>query len=268
MIYFICCKNKIHFFIEYIDSLQYNYKNIQIIASLPKCIDYSSKYIFIQNIPNISYEILNKLDCYLLNTEQLSKPEWISYLLSTNVKILDYSLSNIECYLPYKSNIYYLPYMVNKNEIFNYDKIYNVAAVGCWDDSYRMNITNKIQNINIIDGFGMDRDERLFKHKILLNVHFNERFKIFEQLRCNRCIFNKMIVITERSLHINDELKEYIIECDYDDLVSTTKHVLENYDFYYNKIFKNFDIDRIEIMYKKINDPFLNDTNKDLNTLK
>ena len=108
-----------------------------------------------------------------------------------------------------------------------------------------------------IVGFDKTRDEHLFKHKIALNIHFNERFKIFEQMRCNRCVFNKMIVITEKSLDVDYELKPYIIECDYDELVDTVIDVLENYDFYYNKLFDNFNIEQIQENYLKISDQFM-----------
>ena len=207
-----------------------------------------------QTIINIPYDIIMNTNCYLLNTEQLSKDEWVQTLRHNPIKIIDYSLANIQCLLQYRKDLYYLPYMVNRNEIMNYEKIYDIACIGCWTDSYRLNITNQIPNINIIEGYGKERDEKLFRHKILLNVHFNERFKIFEQMRCNRCIMNKMIVISEKSLDMDFELKKYIIECEYCDLVSTTKKVLENYEFYYNKLFADFDIDFIEKNYKEIAD--------------
>lgn len=255
-VYFVCNIN-LHFFIDYIKSLQYNYKNVKLITNNQEIpIDHTSKYIFIQKVPNIPFFILNQIKCYLLNTEQLSKLEWVQYLSQINMNIIDYSLANIKCLAPYKEHIYYLPYMVNKDEIFNYKKIYDIAAIGLWTDSYRLNITNQLSNVNIIEGFDNARDDMLFKHKILLNVHFNEKFKIFEQIRCNRCIFNKMIVITEKSLDNNYELKDYIIECDYDNLVSVTNDVLNNYEYYYNKIFKDFDIKKIEKMYKNNSDAF------------
>lgn len=258
MIYFVC-DNNLHFFIDYINSIKYNYNDVEIIQDIYGVynrIGFSKKdiFIFIQRIPLIETEILNKLNYYTLNTEQLSKEEWVSYFTSTDVKIVDYSMANIQCLLHYRNDMYYLPYMVNKNEIFDYEKIYDIAVIGYWTDSYRLNITNNIPNINIIEGFDRERDEKLFRHKILLNIHFNERFKIFEQMRCNRCILNKMIVITERSMDIDYELKEYIIECEYNELISKTKDVLENYDVYHNKLFSNFDIDKIEKMYKRIGD--------------
>jgi hypothetical protein len=193
---------------------------------------------------------------YLLNTEQLSKNDWIQRLISSNIKLADYSLANIQCmthHLP-SINILYMPYMVNRTEIMNYEKTHDVACVmGCYGE-YRMNIINAIPNVCMVEGFGEERDDLLFRHKILVNVHFNEQFRIFEQMRCNRCVFNRMIVITEKSWDIDYELKPYIIECEYDEIVSMTKHVLENYNYYYHKLFGEFNIDAIEKMYKRIID--------------
>lgn len=261
MIYFYCHSGTIHFFLDYITSIKANYYTIIDIITdssiLTNKIENSREtdiFIFIQYMPPISYDILINIKCFLLNTEQLSKEEWKHAIQQTPIKILDYSLANIQQLIPYRQDVYYLPYMINRNEILDYKKIYDIACIGCWTDSYRLNITNKLPNINIIEGYGKERDEKLFRHKILLNIHFNERFKIFEQMRCNRCIMNKMIVITEKSLDIDFELKKYVIECEYADLVSTTQKVLENYEYYYNMLFADFDIINIEKMYKEIGD--------------
>lgn len=72
-------------------------------------------------------------------------------------------------------------------------------------------------------------------------------------MRCNRCILNKMIV-SEKS-DDDFELKDYMIECEYDEIVEMTNKVLENYDFYYNKLFENFSIEDIHEKYKKISEP-------------
>jgi len=260
MIYFYCNVESIHFFIDYILSIKANYNNTELILNPCDLINIIENrvetdiFIFIQYMPPVSFDELINIKCYLFNTEQLSKEEWIQRLSINPIKIIDYSLANIRCLLPYRQDIYYLPYMVNRYEILNYEKIYDIACIGCWTDSYRLDITNKIPNINIIEGYGEQRDDQLFRHKILLNVHFNNQFQIFEQMRCNRCIMNKMIVITEKSLDVDFELKKYIIECEYDELVSTTQKVLENYEYYYNMLFSDFDIDKIEKMYKEFAD--------------
>ena len=51
--------------------------------------------------------------------------------------------------------------------------------------------------IDIVAGWGQERDQELFKHKILVNIGLSHDRMIFEALRCYRCLFNKMIVISE-----------------------------------------------------------------------
>lgn len=273
VIYIYSNSGTIKYFMDYVKSIIANHNEFVLI------LDYNelkiiinninnNKIIFLQSIPNLSdvSNIINQI--YILNTEQLSRQKALNDMqiyIKNNIKIIDYSKANIHCLnsLNIRTNILYIPYLINNNEIYNYDKIYDVAYVGLFQNNinYRMNIINKLKKSNIqinkIEGFDTDRDNLLFKYKILLNIHYNEEYKIFEQMRCNRCIFNKVIVITEKSIDINYELKDYIIECEYDKLIETTIDVINNYTYYYDKLFANFDINKISKDYFKItNDAF------------
>lgn len=266
MIYIYCEKDTLKFFIDYINSLISNYSNLITLVNDLSFFNNNDKYnstiIFIQNIPSeFNLHSFNNDKIFLLNTEQLSRENIKTFIqnLYSTINIIDYSLANIKLINNVQNKVYYLPYLINSMEIFNYDKINDIAIIGDWNSTYRLNIKNNIENItkiNLIEGFDKERDLILFKHKILLNVHYNESYKIFEQMRCNRCILNKMIIITEKSLDNDFELKEYIIECDYDKLIETTIDVLKNYDYYYNKLFKDFDIEKNSKKYKLISDIF------------
>jgi hypothetical protein len=274
-IYIYCNNDNLIYFVDYINSILVNYNDIVLILDyneLKKIINNinnnetnNDKIIFIQCIPDLT-DVSNIIDqIYVFNTEQLSREELFNDMKNYNtngIKIIDYSKANINFFslLNIKNNILYIPYLVNNNEIFNHEKIYDIAHVGS-ESIYRNNIINNLQNSNIqinkIEGYYSDRDDLLFKYKILINIHYNENYKVFEQLRCNRCIFNKIIVITEKSIDIDYELKDYIIECEYDKLVETAIDVINNYTFYYNKLFGNFDIEKISKDYLKItNDAF------------
>lgn len=274
-IYIYCNNENLIYFVDYINSILVNYNDIVLILDyneLKKIINNinnnetnNDKIIFIQCIPDLT-DVSNIIDqIYVFNTEQLSREELFNNMKNYNtngIKIIDYSKENINFFslLNIKNNILYIPYLVNNNEIFNHEKIYDIAHVGA-ESIYRNNIINNLQNSNIqinkIEGYYSDRDDLLFKYKILINIHYNENYKVFEQLRCNRCIFNKIIVITEKSIDIDYELKDYIIECEYDKLVETAIDVINNYTFYYNKLFGNFDIEKISKDYLKItNDAF------------
>jgi len=277
VVYIYSDPNTVKFFIDYINSIIINYNDIVLISNFNELLliinNINNKInndiiIFMQSIPNIDISnIINNI--YILNTEQLTREGELNRIqcyIANNIKIIDYSKSNIYCLKSknINNNILYIPYLVNYNEIYNYDKIYDIAYIGHFIDerNYRMNIINSLNKSNIktneIKGFDIERDNLLFKYKILLNIHYNEEYNIFEQMRCNRCIFNKVIVITQKSIDIDFELKEYIIECEYDNLVATTISVINNYTYYYNKLFANFDIDKISKNYLKIADKTFN----------
>lgn len=261
MIYIYCNPDIVRFFIDLINALIFNYKALFIFTGNIDEINQLSndnKIIFIQSIPNEWRGCHNK-NIFVFNTEQASRENILTSMqnIHPDDTIIDYSLANIKYIEKYKKNILYLPYLVNPEEIYNYPKADDIAIIGSWDSDHRKNIKQNIElaaNITQVEGFDKERDSVLFKHKILLNVHYDQTYKCFEQMRCNRCILNRMIVITERSDDVDFELKEFIIECDYEEIVSTTLHVLNNYEYFYEKLFKNFNIDLINQKYKQIGD--------------
>ena len=240
------------------------------------------KHIFMQGIPlNVfnwfdvtNFNFLNKSDIYVINTEQisrasytigykkyiLSKDNWFFNINKYKISVIDYSLENIECY--YRDNllsnhisVYYIPYQINNSEIFNYDKIKDVAMVSN-NSSRRWSIYHKMRSMNIkvdnIIGWLRERDNRLFRYKILVNIHHKKDFKIMEQFRINRCIFNNIIVITEDSTYSNKLiLKNYMIICKYEDIIDMVIKVLNNYEHYYSKLFNNINIEKLDRLFKR-----------------
>lgn len=210
---------------EYLDSinLKINNSNTNIKSEIlifdKKCInsdDYDENCIFIVPLIelNIFIKLINKkIKIYALNTEQLSRNNILKDVLQhlNNNKIFDYSISNTK----YITNDYYLPYQINQYEFFNYDKIYDIAMINRKQkfrrrdrifDTIRKRCKriNKFPIMSYISTFGKERDDLLFKHKILLNIHGRDNYNVFEEIRCNRCIINKIIVITENSTYLDD----------------------------------------------------------------
>lgn len=220
---------------------------IYIINNSPK-----DTFIFINQFFKIP--ITNQPNVYILNVEQLSVQSNMDNIMNipSNIKLIDYSFSNIEYLKQTNRSYHYLPYQVNESEIFDYPKIYDVVTIG-WESIYRYNVRTQLLQkqiqVNHINGiFGHERDQILFKHKILINVHYKEEYKVFEEIRCNRCIFNKMIVITEKSIHNEqNRLKKYMIECEYSEIPDMVEKVLNSYDYYYYKLFANFENEFEEI---------------------
>jgi hypothetical protein len=212
-------------------------------------------------------EWFNKNRIFILNTEQLtrnSELKKIERYVEMGYKTIDYSSENIE----FCNGSLYLPYQVNPDEILNYNKEFDVCYIGHpWGNRRvdKLQELKKSVNINIIgeqtdtkllkywgNKWGKERDEIAFKYKILVNIHHDNDFFINEQMRINRCVFNKVIVISETGR--NDEslfLKDYIIFVKYEDIEEKVKEVLENYDVYYEQIYGNFKLSDIDKHYRQ-----------------
>jgi hypothetical protein len=169
----------------------YDRDNVPIIDS-----NKNELYIFLQTIP----DGINCKNKCLINTEQstIYKDLILSYHYK-NIPIIDYSIENVE-YLKI-NNHYHVPFQYIENK--NIEKEKDVCIINFHHSSKnREYIKKNTKNINIISGYGEDRDKELFQYKILTNIHFNkEEYKIHEHMRCDRCIYNKMIIITEPSLY-------------------------------------------------------------------
>jgi hypothetical protein len=70
--------------------------------------------------------------------------------------------------------------------------------------------------------YGDERNKEIAKCKLLLNIHYNPDYKIFETLRCDPWLSVGFPVITEESM---DNDKRTIV-CSYDALVDTCKTFL------------------------------------------
>ncbi len=260
---FICDKKLIHYFEDYINTFHHIF-NVEILLFTNKeyIIHYFQNltkennniqnhiYIFLQHIFNeISHDeiILQRYKICLLNTEQLSRNNYVNQIQSYNPLIyrIDYSIANLS-FIHNQFKKVYLPYQIHHNEIFNYTKDKEICMIYPYKSQRRLDIIAKLKshgiNVNIINGFLGNRDKELMKHKILLNIHYDEDYNIFEELRCTRCIYNKMIVISEKSLFDDIYLfKKHLITCDYNDFVEKVIEIINNYDFYYNHLFQSFD---------------------------
>jgi hypothetical protein len=272
MIFLILSNDLIKIIIEYCISLHKKIKDSKIIY-FPNdelnTINTNDKYIFF-GLHYVKYPIINKPNIYYINLEQLtmngkfSQYNMLDPLLNiirknNEINICDYSQANISILKNYNFNSLYLPYQVNYDEIFNYEKIYNFAV--CCSLNTRIQfiynqICLKYDNCNSIGNpikWGIERDNILFKTKVLANIHHREfDYNILEEIRITRCILNKVIVISEYSLEYEKyPLSKYIIFIDYDNLVDKIQDIINNYDIYYNKIYNDFDLNKLDDELKK-----------------
>ena len=175
----------------------------------------------------------------------------IKEYINQGYRIIDYSLGNIK--ILNNPNTIYLPYLVNPNEIKEINKLNEIVMIES-NTAIRTEYLIFVKTLNIIpintvSGWKEERDNKLFQCKILLNVHYSNDFRIFESIRCDRCIFNKMIILSEKSdeSSVPDDIKKYVIEFNNkEELKDKLNNIQINFNNYYNSIFNNFNLDTIK----------------------
>ena len=186
---------------------------------------------------SLNEDELKKNDKYIIfNTEQLSR----EYLISTYVflsklpnviEIWDYSFKNVEILKNHGViNVKHVPLQspkIHLEKILHWKTNVENSVGFCGGVSPRRKkifddlILNNIK-INIVQAWGDEKDKKLAKNKIILNVHYDDDYKIFEQARCIPWINAGYIVISEESLD-NDSR---CINVPYEKIVETIKNVL------------------------------------------
>lgn len=201
-----------------------------------------------------------------LNTEPLNIPIRLESVLNIlnqypHIKYHDYSKSNIEilkCNNIDTSNFNYLPYVCSTEEVnvltkLNKEttKIYDFGLIislgGDVTERRKKIVDFLVQNkftVNIISGWGIDRDKELAKCKYILNIHgfCNMPSAIFEHIRCDRLLAAGFHILSEESLHIDDDfIKKYsnLKLIKYEDFFNRNIIEKQCVDVCYNKLFVN-----------------------------
>jgi len=227
------------------------------------------------DLNSLSTEIVRSGRKIYLNVEMLSeikRMDQVVSLIKSGIKIADYSLSNLtflklymeENKIPSNASTIYLPYqyslrdqiqLENIDGVYTYDVgIINAlpkkdASVNSALTYRRTRLWEQLQAtgwkcINIL-GWGAARDDLLKRCKVIINVHHFECFNIFEQIRCDRLVFAKKIVVSDKSMFIeNYDLLGNVLWEDYDNIIPRTKDVLEKFDMY-NNIMKSLSMDAV-----------------------
>lgn len=255
----ICNKDSFRYFEDYIHSIKKIINAQLLLFEHDINITFESKnnYIFMQTIHGkfLKYiEDTTNHNIFVINTEQLSDENRKNNInkYPKQLQIIDYINSNIK-YYDSRFKTYVLPYHINKFEILDTCKEKSVCLIGSIDNIpvNRQTIINQLHkqhiHVDIVTGFGKKRDAELFKYKIILNIGYtSNNCKIMETFRCDRCVYNKMIVISDLKEDMDDyHLKDHVVFTDYIDIPDTVIKILDNYDEYYNKLFSNLDLDEI-----------------------
>jgi hypothetical protein len=174
-----------------------------------------SHIIIEYSIPNIINIKESKLfDSYL------NKLIYIAPLLFDNAKF-DYSVRNINCLTTF-INIHEPRRLLLLNNISN----------------------NNINHMNINNCFNNNELKNMYKNtKILINIHQTDHHHTCEELRILPALQCGVIVICEGSpLKEQIPYHDYIIWCNYEDIIDKIKYVEENYDKIYERLFINSNI--------------------------
>ena len=78
----------------------------------------------------------------------------------------------------------------------------------------------------ICEDWGRERDINLAKCKYILNIHWNDEYKIFETIRCNRLLQAGIKIISEDSIDMYENPN--LLKCVYDNLIKFTEDLIKN----------------------------------------
>jgi hypothetical protein len=265
---YIFNNNKLWF--ELIESFEKNFKTT-------KNINESNIIIFNNfELENRKFLLKNKnffkkkIYCYFhepftsLYKEHLKMIKRISMI--KNLNLITYSKKNLE-YLQLKfptKKIYYLPI-----SFYNYPDIeiikdlnimtLNRSLLTNFHGNYNLKIISKEDidkyNILLLTNFGKERDKLFSRLKIFINLHKNEKSNLLETLRIYNLIYFRVIIISQKCIDYQDELQEFIIYEEDNLLLKKSLEILNNYDFYFNKIYGN---KTNKIIFEKINNYYIN----------
>lgn len=215
---------------------------------------------------NTNEQIITNLDSIKIgiNTEQMIiSDDTINYKMNTTLHdyfndmdiVIDYSNPNINIVnksFQISNKIYYISPAVYKSVIEIEKNIKIIDTITTFCDIYEtenrrlkfLSDLNLPSHINLNDCFDFDKLKNyLTSSKIIINIHRSYYQHTLEELRVLPALMCRVIVISEMSPFIDlIPYKDLIILCDYESIVSKTKEVLENYDYYYDKIFNENNI--------------------------
>ena len=158
-----------------------------------------------------NYEIREPIILY--NCEQMSRdqqPETIAKLASNpNVKeVWDYSLENCRILKTYGIEARHVPLVsprayVEQIQSLRNDITVDVGFCGALSER-RLMILNELMRegltVHCVTDHGIERDKRLARCRVILNIHHSDDYAIFEQARCDVWLRVGVPVVSESSL--------------------------------------------------------------------
>ena len=197
-----------------------------------------------------------------LNTEPLNLKSRLDYVIDISNKypdivLYDYSQSNVNILKEYGIKSVYLPYIYNETEIsflkeqkLQNEQIYDYGII-C-SSGYvstevltpprRKKIVDHLLSqgtVNIISGFGKERDIELSKCKTILNIHgeyMGEISSIFEHIRCDRLLYAGYNILSEESYKLDEtfhnKYKDKLKFINYESFFKMKTKLVDTFIFY------------------------------------
>lgn len=171
----------------------------------------------------------------VFNTEQLTRKVKLEDALKwfkdpRVVEVWDYSLANIKILQEHGFSARHVPLKTPQaflEKVMTWKKENEFSVGFCGSLSKRrLTILNALREHNIkvhviTEKWGDDRDRELAQNKVIVNIHYADDYKVYEQCRCNAWIDAGYIVVTENSLDNDNRC----INVDYKDIVSTIVNI-------------------------------------------
>jgi hypothetical protein len=177
----------------------------------------------------------------LYNIEQMTREDIFNRNISRMkeediIEIWDYSITNYNILKNYGFSVLFVPFKLSIEKIIEYrnlqsiNKQYDIAFCGQMGE-YRERILNELKkkgkNVLILDGeYTKYRDVQIGLSKLLINIHYNTNYKVFEYIRCEPWLSSGFTVLTENSLD-NDPRA---ISVPYENLVDKACEILSSID--------------------------------------
>lgn len=270
----------------YIDNLNYIYPDYYIYLTNDKnriLTENPSKITFVFEV--FDGDILTKLpntEFSMLGTEPLNIPLRLRHIMDhlkiyPNMKYYDYSKSNLKIleenginiqdkiYLPYKCSDDELKKLINLNKNTKKEFDFGIIKSGGGDvTDRRLKIVNFLKknnfSVNIMGGWGNDRDMELAKCKIILNIHgfYQIPSNIFEHIRCNRLLEAGFNILSETNYKLDtDFVNKYpnLKQIEYSDFLNIdiiNNMLPKNICFIHSCHLKNKGLKRLEYLIDKI----------------
>jgi hypothetical protein len=203
---------------------------------------------------------VNEDEKYLVRLENLNLIKefniMIDYSIPNIINIKNSELyKNLQVKLIYISPLLYSLYInINNRNINSLTTFINT------NEPRRFKLLENLQNnnfthININNCFNKDELYNLYKNtKILINIHQTDHHHTFEELRVLPALLSGVIVICEDSpLKESIPYSKFLIWCKYDEIITKLQDIQNNYEFYYNKIFGNNELEQLYNIMEKNN---------------